>query len=88
MIHVELLPDKGILIITSQGAVSADDFRTVAAVADPYIADKGQLREPDRAPEVRARPSQQDRARRGRPTSGNSHTTRKSAQLAWLETGK
>ena len=43
MIHVELLPDTGILIITPQGALSADDFREVAAVADPYIADKGQL---------------------------------------------
>ena len=43
MIRVELLPDKGILIITPQGALSADDFRKVAAVADPYIAEKGQL---------------------------------------------
>jgi hypothetical protein len=43
MIDVELLPDKGILIITPQGALSADDFHKVAAVADPYISEKGQL---------------------------------------------
>src|SRR5262245_4924721 len=43
MIDVELLADKGILIITPQGALSADDFARVAAIADPYIAEKGQL---------------------------------------------
>lgn len=43
MIDVELLPDKGVLVITPQGALSADDFRKVAAIADPYIAEKGQL---------------------------------------------
>jgi SpoIIAA-like len=43
MIDVELLPNQGILIITPQGALSADDFHKVAAVADPYIAEKGQL---------------------------------------------
>jgi hypothetical protein len=43
MIHVELLSDKGILIITPQGALEADDFRKVASVVDPYIAEKGQL---------------------------------------------
>ncbi len=43
MIGVELLPDKGILIITPEGALSADDFHKAAAVADPYTAEKGQL---------------------------------------------
>jgi len=43
MIHVELLPDKGILIIAPEGALSTDDFHKVAAAADPYIAEKGQL---------------------------------------------
>jgi hypothetical protein len=43
MIKVDLVPDKGILIITPQGALSADDFHRIAAVADPYIAEKGQL---------------------------------------------
>lgn len=43
MIQVELLRDKGILIITPQGALAADDFRKVASVADPYIAEKSRL---------------------------------------------
>jgi hypothetical protein len=43
MIHAELLADKGILIITPQGALAADDFRKVAAIADPYIAQNGGL---------------------------------------------
>jgi hypothetical protein len=43
MIDAELLADKGILIITPQGALAADDFRKVAAIADPYIAEKGGL---------------------------------------------
>ena len=43
MIDVELLHDKGIVIVAPHGALEADDFRKVAAVADPYIAEKGQL---------------------------------------------
>lgn len=43
MIQAELLRDKGILIITPQGALTADDFRKVASLADPYIAEKGSL---------------------------------------------
>src|SRR5262249_54863257 len=43
MIEAELLRDKGILVITPKGALSADDFRRVAALVDPYIADKGLL---------------------------------------------
>jgi SpoIIAA-like len=43
MIHVELLRDKGILIVVPQGVLAADDFRAVAAIADPYIAEKGSL---------------------------------------------
>ena len=43
MIHVELLADKGILVIAPQGALAAEDFRKVASIADPYIAEKGGL---------------------------------------------
>lgn len=43
MIDVELLRDKGILVVAPHGALMAEDFRKVAAIADPYIAEKGQL---------------------------------------------
>ena len=43
MIQVELLADKGILVIAPQGALAAEDFRKVASIADPYIAEKGGL---------------------------------------------
>ena len=43
MIDVELLPDKAIVAIPPQGVLPADDFGKVAAIADPYIAEKGQL---------------------------------------------
>jgi stage II sporulation SpoAA-like protein len=43
LIDVKLLSDKGILVITPQGALTADDFRKVAVVADREIAEKGGL---------------------------------------------
>ena len=68
MIVCELLRDKGILLITPEGPLAASDFQKVAALVDPYIAEKGalkglmisavlvsrlgQLRRPDRAHEV------------------------------------
>jgi hypothetical protein len=69
MIDCELLRDKGILLIAPEGPLAPSDFQKVAALADPYIAEKGvlkglddprlfvsrlgQLRRPARAHEVR-----------------------------------
>jgi hypothetical protein len=44
MIVCELLHDKGILLITPQGPLEASDFHKVAALVDPYIAEKGALK--------------------------------------------
>jgi hypothetical protein len=43
MISYELLHEKGILIVKPQGSLQADDFRRLAAAADPFIAEKGEL---------------------------------------------
>jgi hypothetical protein len=82
MIHAELDPRKGLLIVTPEGPLTAEDFRGVAAIVDPYIAKRavlrgllvraptlsrlGELRRADRAYEVRAQPSPRHRTRRRR----------------------
>lgn len=43
MIGFELLRDKGILVVRPSGPLAADDFRTMAATVDPYIAERGKL---------------------------------------------
>jgi hypothetical protein len=43
MIKFELLKDAGVLIVAPQGALSADDFREIARVVDPYITERGRL---------------------------------------------
>ena len=44
MIDCELLRDKGILLITPEGPLAPSDFQKVAALVDPYIAEKGALK--------------------------------------------
>lgn len=44
MLHYELLPDLGVLRIRPKGKLKAEDFQAVAAVVDPYIAAKGELK--------------------------------------------
>ncbi len=43
MLSIELLRDKGILVLSPEGALQADDFTAVARVVDPYIAEHGKL---------------------------------------------
>jgi hypothetical protein len=43
MISFELLHDKGILVVSPQGALEVGDFNQLAQAVDPYIADKGML---------------------------------------------
>jgi hypothetical protein len=43
MIHVELLREKGILIITPEGALQQSDFESLAQLVDPYIETEGEL---------------------------------------------
>ena len=44
MIHAELDPRKGLLIVAPEGPLTAKDFRGVAAIVDPYIAERAVLR--------------------------------------------
>jgi len=44
LIHAELDKRKGLLIVAPEGPLTADDFRSVAAIVDPYIADRAVLR--------------------------------------------
>ena len=44
MIRFELLRDKGILVVRPHEALRAEDFATIAAEVDPYIAAQGGLR--------------------------------------------
>jgi hypothetical protein len=44
MIHAELDPRKGLLIVAPEGPLTAEDFRSVAAIVDPYIAERALLR--------------------------------------------
>jgi hypothetical protein len=43
MITFELSKESGVLIIEPKGPLSADDFRNVSRVVDPYIEEKGKL---------------------------------------------
>ena len=51
MITFELSEDCGVLIIEPEGALSADDFRNISRVVDPYIEEKGKA---DRAVVIEA----------------------------------
>ena len=44
MLHHDLLRDKGILVLTPEGALQAEDFTALAAVVDPYIEQHGSLK--------------------------------------------
>ena len=43
MIRVELLKDKGIVIVTPEGKLEASDFDRIGRVVDPYINANGKL---------------------------------------------
>ena len=43
MIHFELLRDRGILLMTPDGALEKADFERLAKEVDPFIASKGKL---------------------------------------------
>ena len=43
MIKFELLKDAGVLLVKPKSALSADDFREISRVIDPYIREKGKL---------------------------------------------
>ena len=43
MLDFQLLPDKGILIVSPREALSAEDFRRIARDVDPFIAANGKL---------------------------------------------
>lgn len=43
MIKFELLINEGVLIVTPEGPLTSDDFKELAAVADPYIEQHGKL---------------------------------------------
>lgn len=44
MMHHELLGERGILVITPDGALRAEDFSALAAAVDPWIEQHGDLR--------------------------------------------
>lgn len=43
MIRHQLIEDKGVEIISPEGRLSSDDFKSLAAEVDPYIQRKGSL---------------------------------------------
>ena len=43
MIKVDLSIDDGVLMVMPEGRLEADDFKELAAIADPYIEDHGKL---------------------------------------------
>lgn len=43
MIRFELLKDAGVLVVQPQSTLSADDFRQIARIVDPYIGENGKL---------------------------------------------
>jgi hypothetical protein len=43
MIKFELLKDAGVLLVEPQGTLSANDFREISRVVDPYIDERGKL---------------------------------------------
>ena len=44
MLRHELLRDKGILVLTPEGSLRAEDFTALAAAVDPYIEQHGGLK--------------------------------------------
>jgi len=44
MLRHDLLRDKGILVLTPEGALRAEDFTALAAAVDPYIEEHGGLK--------------------------------------------
>ena len=44
MLHHELLRDRGILVLTPEGALRAEDFTALATAVDPYIEQHGGLK--------------------------------------------
>ena len=44
MLQYELLRDKGILVLTPEGALRAEDFTALAAAVDPFIEQHGGLK--------------------------------------------
>ena len=43
MIRFELLRDAGVLVVQPESALSAEDFREISRLIDPYIREKGKL---------------------------------------------
>jgi tRNA U38,U39,U40 pseudouridine synthase TruA len=43
VIRYELHPESGLLVLMPEGRLAAEDFTKIAAVVDPYIAEKGRL---------------------------------------------
>ena len=43
MLTFELLRDRSILVVRPAAPLQAEDFRSLAATADPYITERGQL---------------------------------------------
>jgi len=43
MLHAELLRERGILLISPEGALTSADFRRVGEAVDPYIESQGHL---------------------------------------------
>jgi hypothetical protein len=44
MLVMELLRDRGIVVLEPDGPLSAEDFDRLAALVDPYLAEAGELR--------------------------------------------
>ena len=43
MIRFELLRDAGVLVVEPKSALSAEDFREISRMIDPYISENGKL---------------------------------------------
>ncbi|MCU0897923.1 MAG: STAS/SEC14 domain-containing protein [Burkholderiales bacterium] len=43
MIHFELMPERGVLVVTPTGPLEKSDFELLAREVDPYIAAQGHL---------------------------------------------
>lgn len=43
MLNFDLLRDRGILVLKPEGALRADDFKSLAATVDPFLAERGEL---------------------------------------------
>ena len=44
MLGMELLRDRGIVVLEPDGPLAAEDFEHLAALVDPYLAEAGALR--------------------------------------------